>query len=75
MNPLCRATRKVLRLNMRRPRSHRTIAIQVLPHVVNAVLQPPSIDTLEQLATTMAVFDTVSITAQVGIVLYGLYIK
>jgi hypothetical protein len=75
MNPLCRATRKVIRLNMRRPRSCRSIVIQVLPHVVNAVIQPPSIDTLEQLATTMVVFDTVSITAQVGIVLYGLYVK
>ena len=62
------AIRKVVNLNIKRPKSIRTVAIQVCPHVVNTLLQPPTLQTVTQLIETMAVFDTVSIGVQVLIV-------
>ena len=66
---LIRVTRRVINLNIKRPRSLRTIAIQVCPHIVNTLLQPPTLQSVEQLCETVAVFDTVSIGVQVLIVM------
>ena len=66
---LFRVTQKVLNLNIKRPKSIRTVAIQVCPHVVNSLLQPPTLQTATQIIETMAVVDTVSIGVQVLIVM------
>jgi len=64
-----RVTKRVLNLNIKRPRSFRTIAIQVCPIVVDTLLQPPTLQTVTQLIETMAIVDTVSIGVQVLIVM------
>jgi hypothetical protein len=66
-----RAAKKVFNLNIRRPRSFRTIAIQVFPHLVNTALQPPTLQTVEQLAESIAIFDSVSLAVQIAVVVIG----
>ena len=66
-----RAARKVLALNIRKPRSPRSLVIQVFPHVINALHDPPTLHTAEQMIESVAIFDSVSLTVQIGIVLFG----
>jgi len=66
-----RAAKKVLALNIRKPRSSRSIVIQVFPHVINALHDPPTLHTAEQMLESVAIFDSVSLAVQIGIVLIG----
>jgi len=72
---LIRVAKKVINLNIKKPKSFRLVAIQVCPHVVNTLLQPPTLQTAEQIIETMAIFDTVSIFAQISVVMYGVMNK
>ena len=65
---VCSATRKIVRLNLRRPPNNRALFIHVFPYVVDSVVHPVSI---VQDAEQLVMFTGVSIVAQVTTVLYG----
>jgi len=63
-----RAARRVLSLNIRKPKSVRIVVIQVFPHVINSLIDPPTIQTAEELIRNIAVYDSMSILVQIAFV-------